>query len=111
LGASLAREGRVKGSGNDFIDRQSYSEPVLGEKLIRMRATCLLAAILVCAGTGCERKTPSALRQLANMPELYWEQARACKEKQIRNGDEECRVDLEEARGREQEKVAAERRR
>lgn len=70
--------------------------------MIRKRATCLLAAILVCTGSGCDRKQPGPLRQLTNMPELYWERARTCKEKQMQNGDQECRVTLEEIQEKKQ---------
>ncbi len=43
------------------------------------------------------------------MPELYWERARECKEKQVRNGDQECRVSLEEIQ--EKKQAEAERKR
>lgn len=59
-----------------------------------------------CAGSGCGKENGSTLRKLVQMPELYLERARECKDRQLR-GDKECKISLEEI----QEKREAEARR
>jgi len=77
--------------------------------LITKRATYFLTAMLVCIGPGCKQKSPGAFRQLTHMPELYWERARECKEKQLRHGDQECRVSLEEIQEKKQAATGSQR--
>jgi hypothetical protein len=65
--------------------------------------------MLVCTGPGCNQTKPGEFRKLANMPELYWERARECKEKQMRNGDQECEVSLEEIQDKKHEEAEPQR--
>jgi hypothetical protein len=77
--------------------------------LTTKRATYFLAAMLICVGPGCNQKSPGAFRQLTHMPELYWERARECKKKQLRDDDQECRVSLEEIQQKKQAETGRQR--
>ncbi len=69
---------------------------------MHMRAICLLPCLLL-GLAGCERGN-GKLRQISNLPQLYWERACECKQQQASGGDEECRVRMAELEDRQRAK-------